>query len=317
MSSSSNDNGRAFEYVFLISLFNTISKHRGAEIIENSSYAAAKRAWNSIDDEIKECLIRSATSCVSTLFDMEPLILETSGDKLSLHIQTDEHGEAGDVRDIIITRNSIQWEIGLSLKHNHFAVKHSRLSNRIDFGKQWFDYECSQIYWTEVHPVFDYLAREKRLSKAWSQLDNKEEDVYVPLLNAFVRELQRQCKQHADVPKRMVEYLLGKYDFYKVVSVDAKRLAEIQGYNFRGQLNKPGETTIPKIIVPQSALPSKILYIGFYKDRRNTIEICMDEGWHFTFRIHNAATKVETSLKFDVQIIGMPTTILTINCIWK
>ena len=43
----------------------------------------------------------------------------------------------------------------------------------------------------------------------------------------------------------------------------------------------------------------------------------MDEGWQFTFRIHNASTLVEPSLKFDIQIVGMPTAIITINCIWE
>lgn len=44
----------------------------------------------------------------------------------------------------------------------------------------------------------------------------------------------------------------------------------------------------------------------------------LDRGWQFGFRIiHNASTKVETSLKFDIQIIGMPTTIISIDCKWK
>ncbi|MEG2575602.1 MAG: HaeIII family restriction endonuclease [Christensenella sp.] len=43
----------------------------------------------------------------------------------------------------------------------------------------------------------------------------------------------------------------------------------------------------------------------------------MDGGWQFSFRIHNAATLVEPSLKFDVQIIGMPVTIISINCTWN
>lgn len=42
----------------------------------------------------------------------------------------------------------------------------------------------------------------------------------------------------------------------------------------------------------------------------------MDGGWQFSFRIHNASTIVEPSLKFDIQIIGMPVTILTINSTW-
>jgi hypothetical protein len=43
----------------------------------------------------------------------------------------------------------------------------------------------------------------------------------------------------------------------------------------------------------------------------------MDGGWQFNFRIHNASTYVEPSLKFDIQIIGMPTTIISINCSWN
>jgi len=43
----------------------------------------------------------------------------------------------------------------------------------------------------------------------------------------------------------------------------------------------------------------------------------MDGGWQFSFRIHNASTKVETSLKFDIQIVGMPTTIISIDCKWN
>ena len=36
-----------------------------------------------------------------------------------------------------------------------------------------------------------------------------------------------------------------------------------------------------------------------------------------SFRIHNASTKVEPSLKFDIQFIKMPTSILNIECQWQ
>ena len=60
---------------------------------------------------------------------------EQEGDLLELEIAQDNRGEAGDVRDIIISRVLHKWEIGLSAKNNHSAVKHSRLSDTIDFGK--------------------------------------------------------------------------------------------------------------------------------------------------------------------------------------
>ncbi len=49
----------------------------------------------------------------------------------------------------------------------------------------------------------------------------------------------------------------------------------------------------------------------------NTLLLCMDNGWAFTFRIHNAEEICTPSLKFDVQIIGVPTTIISINCPWN
>jgi len=86
-----------------------------------------------------------------------PLIIEKSNDILNLKIQSDDEGKKGDVRDIVIMRGSIDWEIGLSLKHNHFAVKHSRLSKKLDFGEKWYDIPCSEEYWKKVKPIFDFL----------------------------------------------------------------------------------------------------------------------------------------------------------------
>lgn len=70
----------------------------------------------------------SAKAMIPSIFECEPMMIEVTNDILELFIQKDEEGKKGDVRDIIIARSKMQWEIGLSIKHNHFAVKHSRLS---------------------------------------------------------------------------------------------------------------------------------------------------------------------------------------------
>lgn len=317
MSRRSNDQGRAFEFITLITLAEEINKVREAVIEKNSSYEATKRAWDNIDSNLQVDLKSAAEAAVESIFDLEPMILEDGNDKLELLVQQDSQGEKGDVRDILIVRRNVQWEIGLSLKHNHFAVKHSRLSKTIDFGKKWFGIPCSQQYWDEVNPLFDYLAEEKKLGTKWRELPDKENDVYVPLLNAFKDEVERSNKSNPEVPKRMVEYLLGEYDFYKVVSVDAKRITQIFTFNLRGTLNQASKTTQPETSIPIAKLPTRIIDIDFKPKKKNTIEMFMDEGWQFSFRIHNASSKVEPSLKFDVQIVGMPTTIISINCMWK
>lgn len=317
MSRKSNDQGRAFEYITLITLEKEIKKVRDVSVEKNSSYDATKRAWDNIDSSLKIDLEKAAEAAVESIFDLEPLILEDGNDKLELLIQQDSKGEKGDVRDILIVRRNIKWEIGLSLKHNHFAVKHSRLSNKIDFGEKWFDMPCSKQYWEDIAPIFNFLSDEKSKGTKWRELPDKEGDVYVPLLNAFVEEVKRSYNKNPNVPKKMVEYLLGEYDFYKVVSVDAKKLTQIFTFNLRGTLNQASKTTKPNTSLPIAQLPSRIIHIGFKPNRNNTIEMIMDEGWQFSFRIHNASSKVEPSLKFDVQIVGMPTTIISINCMWK
>ena len=144
MSSKSNDQGRAYEYICLLSLQDSISAIRKSQIIHNSSYEAAEHAWNTLSVAEKALYTLSAKSTIDTIFALEPNIVEVGDDILNLYIQSDEHGEEADVRDIIIDRKDIVWEIGLSIKHNHMAVKHSRLAKSLDFGKKWYGVNCSE-----------------------------------------------------------------------------------------------------------------------------------------------------------------------------
>jgi len=318
MSNLSNNLGRAYEYACLISLEREISTKRPVAIENNSSYFAAQRAWKSISEHLQETFETSSLAAVLSIFDLEPLILEDGFDTLYLKIQSDKEGKEGDVRDVLIFRRGIQWEIGLSLKHNHFAVKHSRLAKSLDFGEKWFDVKCSDQYWGDIDPIFAYLEVEKKKGTKWRDLPSKETDVYIPLLQAFINELQRSYRVYGSlIPKKMVEYLIGQFDFYKVIGLDRQLLTQIQTFNLRGTLNKAGRKTKPSLIIPVSGLPTRIVSIAFKPESNNTVELYMDAGWQFGFRIHNASTNVETSLKFDIQIIGMPATIISIDCKWK
>lgn len=317
MSKKSNDQGRAYEFICLLALKDEIAKVRPANIIVNSSYHAAERAWNTLSSEMQKTYKTSSLVAVAKIFELEPRILESGDDILELRIQTDTEGQKGDVRDILIIRRNIQWEIGLSLKHNHTAVKHSRLSEHLDFGKEWYGIPCSQNYWDDVTPVFDYLTAEKSKHTKFNELPNKENKVYVPLLAAFMNEINRQYRTNKSIPGKLVEYLLGKYDFYKVISMDAARTTTIQSYNLHGTLNQSSEEKAASVYIPKAALPTRIIKLDFVPDKTNTIELYMDGGWQFSFRIHNAETYANPSLKFDVRIVGMPTAIICINCHWK
>lgn len=317
MSSASNNNGRAYEYVFLHSLYDAISKLRQTEIVKDCSYEASQRAWNMIDLAQREVYKESAISAIDTLLALEPNIIEDTEDTLSLYIQPDSKGVKADVRDIIVERADIKWQIGLSIKHNHMAVKHSRISRALDFGMQWYGVPCSHEYWQDVHMVFEYLEEEKAKGTYFRDIPDKEQRVYLPLLNAFIKEVSKQVAAHRYIPKRLVEYLLSKYDFYKVISVDKLKTTIIQSFNMYGTLNRPSKVSKPTIKAPKVKLPTKLIHIGLKENSSTTALMCLNRGWQFSFRLHNAKDMVEPSLKFDIQIVGMPVNVnVTFECKW-
>ncbi|MGN0188258.1 MAG: HaeIII family restriction endonuclease [Candidatus Cryptobacteroides sp.] len=317
MSARSYDNGKAFEYACLTSLYQEISQHRACFVVGNKSYEEAGEVWTSLSEEEQNLFLLSAVAVVPKLFSLEPNILDDTGDTLTIELQQDREGQYGDVRDILITRPDRKWQVGLSAKHNNFAVKHSRLSGVLDFAENWFGGKCSQDYWDAVRPVFNQLLEYKKNNILFSEIQDKDTSVYLPVMEAFLAEMRRQLEVNPDVPKLLVEYLLGRFDFYKVISRDADRYTRLDSYNLHGTLNNSAGNVAPSIRIPRIRLPKRILYMGMKNGSCNTAEICMDEGWQFSFRIHNATTKAEPSLKFDIQIVGVPTTIVSINCTWR
>lgn len=316
MSRKSNNQGRAYEYAWINALYEALRPMRATNIVANSSFKANLSAWNTLGKETQDIFETSAKAAVNAIFELEPRMLDDCGDTLLLEFQRDEAGELGDVRDIVIKRDSIKWEVGLSIKHNHEAVKHSRLSHKLDFAKEWFGIPCSDSYWTAVKPIFDTLRDLKAKKIRWSELEDKDISVYVPLLNAFKNELQRANATDPTVPQKMVEYLIGTSDYYKAVSHDDKRLTIVSTFNLHGTLNKPGLVKVSAITVPTVKLPTELVAIKDKARSLNTVEVYLNNGWQLSFRIHSASTIVEPSLKFDVQFIGMPTSVLQIECRW-
>lgn len=317
MGANSNNQGRAYEYAWINALFNTLDVLRKTGIVCNSSYDANERAWNSIDPIMQEIYTTSANAAVNAIVELEPMMEEDDGDTLLLAFQKDEAGETGDVRDIVVRRDEANWEIGLSIKHNHDAVKHSRLSHVLDFGREWYGIPCSRQYWDEVAPVFDMLNREKMNRMPWSNLEDKEGGVYIPLLQAFLNEVSRAYAKDSTIATKMFEYLVGIKDYHKVVSHDNKRMTLIHTFNLHGTLNRPSRVKVSAFDVSVADIPTEIISARFKKGSSTTVEIYMDNGWAFSFRIHSASTLVQPSLKFDVQFISTPVSVMNIECRWN
>ena len=128
------ENGKAFEYACLKALFDKLSPSQPISIITTPQYETAKNFFSLIDSEMRENLYKAALRASEIIIRLEPqLEYPDKNIPLVLSLQADAEGMKGDVRDVLCIRRQNEWEIGLSCKHNHKAVKHSRLSATIDF----------------------------------------------------------------------------------------------------------------------------------------------------------------------------------------
>ena len=307
--------GKAFEYALLNSFLERLDVKTTVSVVENEPYKTAKKCFESFNATEKGLYDLNASFAVNFLIDLEPRLSNgiNKTDILQLEIVSDKQGQVGDVRDVLAIRSLQKWEIGISAKNNHRAVKHSRLSNDINFGEKWLGISCSQDYFDEIKPIFDELAELRTASKAtqkWSTLGDYHTSVYIPILNAFKKELLRLDEENFGiVAKNLVEYLIGNQDFYKVIK--GKNKVEIQAYNLHGTLSLPFKDVKPKLKIQKLKLPNRLIEVVYNENSQTTLLVTLTEGWQISFRIHNASSRIEPSLKFDINLVSAPHTLFT------
>ena len=307
-------NGKAFEYACLRSIHESLSPTQDVSIVSTPQFETAYSYFLESTDKMRGKFVMAANAATRVIIRLEPqLEYPANNIPLYLSIQPDSQGQVGDVRDVLCIRKQNEWEIGLSCKHNHHAVKHSRLSATIDFGTEWFGIPCSDRYFAAIKPIFEELHTIREASGAsalWSNMANKNERFYVPVLRAFMDELQRLDQSNPSIiPEMLIRYLIGKNDFYKVITNDAQKTTRVEAINLSGTLNRPSDGKHSITNVARLKLPKRFYNIDFKTSSDTTIEIVCDEGWSVSMRIHNASSRVEPSLKFDVNLISLPNTI--------
>lgn len=305
--------GKAFEYALLKEFYKRLKQPKNnVIIIESLPFKTAKVCYDNFPEEEQGLYSLVSSAAINFLIDIEPRLSNSLNpdDILQLEIVSDSAGQVGDVRDVLAIRLLQKWEIGISAKNNHRAVKHSRLSQKIDFGKKWIGIPCSNKYFNEIKPIFDFLTNLKANDKntKWTSIPEMHKKIYVPLLDAFKLELVRLNKTNPGiVPQKLVEYLIGNKDFYKVIK--GKNKVEIQAYNLHGTLNQPFDKIKPKAKIKKLKLPTRLIEIVYDNNSDTTLIVSLNEGWQISFRIHNARSRVEPSLKFDINLISAPHTL--------
>ncbi|GAB1348043.1 hypothetical protein MASR1M107_02540 [Ignavibacteriales bacterium] len=301
--------GKAFEYALLAQFYEKLKDKTNVEVVENSSYKIASGCFENSPESVKSDLLLTSSFTVNFLMDIEPRLTHDLGDNdiLQLEILSDDYGKLGDVRDVLAIRLLQKWEIGVSAKNNHRAVKHCRLSNLIDFGEKWVGVKVSNNYFESISPVFDKLEQLRNKSNAqmrWKEYSDYHATVYVPVLQAFMAELIKLNENNPEIPAKLVSFLVGVKDFYKVIKKRNK--VEIHAYNLHGTLNLAFNNIEPKYKTPLVPLPTRILDVRFKENSKTTVIVTMNEDWILSFRIHNASSRIESSLKFDINLVSSP-----------
>lgn len=328
-------NGYAFEYAIIISIPESINDwisvnqvgRCNCQIIEDQAFLNTKAHFETRGPEIQRLMLQGAKAGLRKVIEMEPrLAYATVEDPLVIHSRTSQNGIVGDVRDIVFirqlqrshrrtilassTEEDEHWEIGISAKWNNDVIKNSRLAEHLDFCQSWFGFPCSRHYWEDIAPVMAYL--NNHLEQPWRSLQDKKNTVYRPMVDAFIKEMKLQESTH-NLANLLIEYLVGKYDFYKLMTSTSSRVTNVQAFNLKGNLNQDCEGILPRIVIPPQGrtLPTRIVSIERYLERPAWVEIILDNGWQFSFRLHSAESLIVTSLKFDVRFRGTPLTTWT------
>ena len=317
MAKASNTiNGKAFEYACLMAIFNKLQEMgKDVKISETAAFNTAKNCFEIITKSRCDFMTAAATA-VKVISGLEPHLLNGDG-FLLLEISPDSVaiGSDGDVRDVICIRESSKkggWQIGLSCKLNHRALRHPRVTESKDFGVEWMDIPCSQTFIQEITPVIDSLVELKNKKTLWRNVNKKFDAYYVPILQAYVSEIKRLCDENPDVPSKLLSYFFGSNDFYKVIMNEKKNTTTVQAFNMNGTLSKRCGSIRPTSTLPKTDLPQRLIDVSVKVSKKGvasktTIILAFDRGWTISMRLHNKDKFAKpTSLAWDVNLVGLP-----------
>ena len=302
-------NGKAFEYMCFNALRTKLQMEgKDVAVVEDKAFSNAVNAYGRCFQEEQTQLFEAAFTATKLLIPLEPRLLGGSG-TLVMRIASDSVaiGADGDVRDVLCIRSEDDWEIGISCKHNHEALRHPRITEGKDFGTDWVGTRCSREFMETISPITDSLREYGETETPWRTIDNKQDRYYVTILQAYLNEIQRMCAADSSIPEKLLSYFFGSRDFYKVIMKASARTTTIIGFNMHGTLNASCGKTKAMTKVPVIKMPTKLYDASFKSGSKTTIILTFDGGWSVSMRLHNKDSVAKpTSLAWDVNLVGFP-----------
>lgn len=313
-------NGKAFEYACLKQIEAVVFN---VEVEKTNPFSTAQKAYEKLSEEEKPLYDDAARTGVKIVLGLEPNLLSSDRDFiLSIAADKDAQGENGDVRDVLVKSKDGKWEIGISCKHNHEALKHPRITSDYNFGKNWIGISCSEYFLNKMKSIMAPIEEYSRDNVLWRNVKNKDH-FYVQILEAYMEEIKSLCQMDKRVPAKLMSYWFGSNDFYKLIMEQANENTKIEAFNVKNTLGRPYNNLRPAAKVAQLKYPNRLIHIerkisdnGDISD--TTLILYFDRGWTVSLRLHNKDSEATpTSLAWDVKLEGLPLTAYINTRGWK
>ncbi|MDM0740113.1 HaeIII family restriction endonuclease [Clostridium perfringens] len=272
---ASNTLGRAFEYALckkIDSNFTNITLTDRA-VVEQSK---DKRYYDALNSDEKSKYDISTNRICSEWLNLKLI----DSNIYTLDRLPDSAGVNGDVTDIRLeSPNAI---INISLKHNHNALKHPRLTR----VPKWIDINTDNKYASDYKNIWDsFLSKANTLSSTatlFNELIAIEDNfvfdnLYNPLCKLVSNYLTKNIKTSSQV-ESLFKFMVGKYDFYKII-------------------DNPDYVLIQDFI--DLKMPKNV---KIEQTDKSYIKMTFNNGVILNLRIHTASSRISTkSVKFDVR----------------
>lgn len=299
---------KAFQYACLNSLFWHTSAKQKVVVLQTNALTTAILAYEALGRNIQLEMDFYASDAIKRMAYLETLFNAPWNDQqLLLSIQGKRDMGPGDLRNIICKRD--QWEIGIHCNYNSpdislLSPHHFSLSENFDFGLIWFGLPCSLEYFNVIRPLFNELNGMKFNKILWQNVRDKETRFYIPILQAFINELQRLNNVYPDeLPAKLFRFLIGTKDYYNIVTLIDARIPLLQPFNFRKSHYRTGIR--PSRGLPKIKEPARIIDIHLVQDSADAIRILFYQ-WSILLQVDNRSSVVDPNLTFDVKLEGVP-----------
>lgn len=298
MSNISDQTGRAFEYVIVKEL----AMLPGVSLTDRAKVAQLrdKPKFESLEDSRREELSLASRALVRTLCAPPFTIGNSIIDRLQ-----DNEAIAGDVTDIRIQSSGSRPPINLSVKNNHFALKHQRppsLMQQLGFvkgGQVDIEYrrKLNKIF-QSFYSAANHLCPNAKLFSDLKNVDDLFIDrcLYAPVCD-LVSSVLKMKLCDSNTCKTFFRFLVGYTDYVKVVL-------------HQGRLEF---TNFSQIVIPTSCI------VQYTPASPNYIFLTFDNNWKISMRLHTANSKLgktsgTPSVKFDTQPLRMPLVHSCLQC---